>query len=447
MGVVNKIDYLLAILKNKSLELQFDQIELDDKEIIRLGLDTTDILEVNIDHIEWQTTEPLETYEGTKAKLPKINVYWDDDTITEETINYTMIDNVSYYLEAGNYEVKAVYNNFTSTNTLSITVIKKELIGIEWENTNSITIQQNHRAYLPYIKLNYNDGKSKRISSQSPGIILNDSEYYLELGEHILTATYKEFTSNELIINVVEEEIIDEDTHDYSQDYLTFEALEDGVFSFSSDIKYSYNNNSEWIQLSTGTNTCDINKGDIIRIKNDANNYINCSITKSLKFLAYGSFDKSRIKCDNFFIDSNIVNAKNIILGSEPRCNGMFSGCTNLVNAPELPVTTLSYNCYSGMFWGCTSLVNAPELPATTLSEMCYSNMFRGCSNLNYIKAMFITTQRLNYTDDWLLYVAPSGAFIKLAGVNFEDGIIPKGWTVQEIDPDTDEIVNEYINR
>ena len=160
MEVVNKIDYLNAILKNKSLELQFDQIELDDKEIIRLGLDTTDILQVNIDHIEWQITEPLETYEGTKVKLPKINVYWDDDTITEETINHTMIDNVSYYLDAGNYELKAVYKNFISTNTLPITVIKKELIGIEWETTSSITIQQNHRAYLPYIKLNYNDGKS-----------------------------------------------------------------------------------------------------------------------------------------------------------------------------------------------------------------------------------------------------------------------------------------------
>ena len=34
MEVVNKIDYRNAILKNTSLELQFDQIELDDKEII-----------------------------------------------------------------------------------------------------------------------------------------------------------------------------------------------------------------------------------------------------------------------------------------------------------------------------------------------------------------------------------------------------------------------------
>ena len=124
----------------------------------------------------------------------------------------------------------------------------------------------------------------------------------------------------------------------------------------------------------------------------------------------------------------------------------MFNGCTSLVNAPELPATTLSYSCYSGMFNGCTSLVNAPELPATTLSAHCYDSMFSGCVNLNYIKAMFITTQYLNYTDGWVGGVAPSGTFVKLAGIQFEDGIIPKGWTVQEIDPDTGEIVNEYIN-
>lgn len=684
MGVVNKIDYLLAILKNKSLELQFDQIELDDKEIIRLGLDTTDILQVNIDHIEWQITEPLETYEGTKAKLPKINVYWDDGTITEETINYTMIDNVSYYLEPGNYELRAVYNNFTSTNTLQITVIKKELIGIEWENTNSITTQQNHRAYLPYIKLNYNDGNSKRISTQSPGIILNDSEYYLELGEHILTATYKEFTTNELIINVVEE-----DTYDYSQDYLTFEALEDGVFNFIStgingnNMQYSIDNGITWKNTISGTNSEFIYAGTKILFSNNKSTFQGeyaqntsighfettftfnisgniLSLIRGKNFLKkYNYHSESDISCfTELFSNSKVIHAKNLILGYSrtlpeiqndqlesniprkafskmfyncqqlidipkfPYCyygkcaceymfykcislsntlsniilnidyddsinNGsmiptgvfsnmfrdctslvnapelpatilanncyenMFKGCANLVNAPELPATTLAEYCYSGMFSDCTSLVNAPELPATTLANNCYSEMFRGCSsltvtpelpatiltpfcyfgmfrncsnlivsyelpalqladscyyymfsdcsnlttppelpalqlaqrcygymfsncvsltiapelhatilasncylhmfngciNINYIKAMFITTQRLNYTDGWVSYVAPSGTFVKLAGIQFEDGIIPKGWTVQEIDPDTDEIVNEYINR
>ncbi len=375
-------------------------------------------------------------------------------------------------------------------------------------------------------------------------------------------------------IELDDKEIIDEDTHDYSQDYLTFEALEDGAFSFTENIKYSYNN-SEWIQLNAGTNTCNINKGDVIRIKNDDAEYISCLITKSLKFLAYGSFDKSRIKCAHFFEDSKIVNAKNIILGRKLNYNSMFSGCTSLVNAPELPATALykrcyymmfygctslvnapelpatklsnscysgmfygctslvnapklpatklsescyssmfshctrlvnasklpatilsnscyssmfshctslvnapelpattlsahcynsmfsgcnslvnapklsatilSNSCYNGMFYGCTSLVNAPELPATTLSSYCYNDMFYGCVNLNYIKAMFITTQ-CNCTDGWVGGVAPRGTFVKLAGIQFEEDIIPKGWTVQEIDPDTGEIVNEYIN-
>ena len=63
-------------------------------------------------------------------------------------------------------------------------------------------------------------------------------------------------------------------------------------------------------------------------------------------------------------------------------CFGMFEDCTSLVNAPELPATTLADGCYNSMFFGCTSLVNAPELPATTLYERCYASMFRDCTSL-----------------------------------------------------------------
>jgi hypothetical protein len=38
----------------------------------------------------------------------------------------------------------------------------------------------------------------------------------------------------------------------------------------------------------------------------------------------------------------------------------MFSGCTSLTTAPELPATTLAYACYQQMFVGCTSLTEAP---------------------------------------------------------------------------------------
>ncbi|MBQ6119204.1 MAG: hypothetical protein IJK98_08225, partial [Clostridia bacterium] len=56
----------------------------------------------------------------------------------------------------------------------------------------------------------------------------------------------------------------------------------------------------------------------------------------------------------------------------------LFTDCTSLTAAPELPATTLAYNCYYYMFYGCTGLTAAPELPATTLADGCYDGMFYG---------------------------------------------------------------------
>ena len=56
--------------------------------------------------------------------------------------------------------------------------------------------------------------------------------------------------------------------------------------------------------------------------------------------------------------------------------NYMFSGCSSLTQAPELPATTLADYCYYNMFWNCTSLTQAPKLPATTLADWCYKYMF-----------------------------------------------------------------------
>jgi hypothetical protein len=65
----------------------------------------------------------------------------------------------------------------------------------------------------------------------------------------------------------------------------------------------------------------------------------------------------------------------------------MFYGCTSLIQAPELPATSLADSCYYYMFSGCSSLTKAPELPATTLAESCYYRMFANCSSLT--KASF----------------------------------------------------------
>ena len=70
----------------------------------------------------------------------------------------------------------------------------------------------------------------------------------------------------------------------------------------------------------------------------------------------------------------------------------MFKGCTSLTAAPELPATTLATNCYRYMFQECTSLTTAPALPATTLASSCYNYMFYGCTGLTTAPALTATT-------------------------------------------------------
>ena len=63
----------------------------------------------------------------------------------------------------------------------------------------------------------------------------------------------------------------------------------------------------------------------------------------------------------------------------------MFEECTNLTSAPELPAETLEDYCYLGMFINCKNLTSAPELPAETLADCCYHEMFWGCTKLSTV--------------------------------------------------------------
>ena len=111
----------------------------------------------------------------------------------------------------------------------------------------------------------------------------------------------------------------------------------------------------------------------------------------------------------------------------------MFSGCTSLTQAPELPATTLTDSCYDQMFYGCSSLTEAPTLTATTLANNCYYWMFSSCSKLNYIKALFTTTPSSTYTDNWVSGVSSTGTFVKSSAATWDvtgEYGIPSGWTV-----------------
>ena len=117
----------------------------------------------------------------------------------------------------------------------------------------------------------------------------------------------------------------------------------------------------------------------------------------------------------------------------------MFQHCSLLTTAPALPATTLADHCYFIMFQNCTSLTQAPELPATTLDSNCYESMFYGCTKLNYVKAMFTTTPSTgSYLDYWLGNVSSTGTFIKNSAATWDNTAagIPSGWTVQTASPD-----------
>lgn len=242
-----------------------------------------------------------------------------------------------------------------------------------------------------------------------------------------------------------EEDVHFTDEDFYRKQYLTFNIINSGTITFENygqgdsmsqkTIYYSNDDGITWIAFS---NTLNVTSGQKILFKGNNDTYsIQKDSTHTTRYYSFGgtaSFNASGnimslVGGDNFqntttfgtfafryfFKNSNIINAKNLIL----------------------PVTSLTQACYDSMFESCTNLIVAPTLPATTLAINCYSSMFYGCSNLSYIKAMFTTTPGSNYTSSWVSGVAPTGTFVKNSAATWTTtgtNGVPTGWTVQTAD-------------
>jgi len=278
-------------------------------------------------------------------------------------------------------------------------------------------------------------------------IKLGSSDITLKVGSNDVSAAY---LGNTLVYSG------GTPTHDYSQDYLTFTALENGTFKFSGNtVSYSLNSGETWTNLSSNKNSPTVNQGDKILWKAA----LTPSSSKGIgRFSSTGQFAvegnaMSLVNGDNFIGATTISNyqfknlfsgctsvisAENFILPATTlygQCyDTMFGGCTSLTSAPALPATTLAYSCYSGMFRGCTSLRTAPELPATSAADnFCYQSMFNGCTNLNYIKCLATDISGISTTENWVRGVAASGTFVKDANMTgWPTGAngIPTNWTV-----------------
>ena len=200
----------------------------------------------------------------------------------------------------------------------------------------------------------------------------------------------------------------------YISSYFTIEALEDELTASLSTNACEYRiDDGSWNNLSAGSNTPSINKGQTLSFRGNLTPTSSSGIgtfTISKKCNLKGNI-MSLLYCDDliwktdlskknyafyclFYDCTNIIDASELVLPATKLAQScylsMFNGCTSLTTAPKLPATTVPYFGYCSMFSGCTSLTTAPELPATKLAQSCYDRMFNGtnvlpdCGNIDF---------------------------------------------------------------
>ena len=167
--------------------------------------------------------------------------------------------------------------------------------------------------------------------------------------------------------------------------YVTFTAEKPQTFKMTehegykiSGLEYSVNN-GDWTTLVAGTGVSFGGSNGNLRLRGTNLNgtsvpgqYSTITFTETNVPVACTGDIRTLLDWDNY----TTVNTENA------RFNYLFNNCSVLTSAPELPATSLAYNCYHCMFLGCTNLKSAPKLPAPTLTTGCYFGMFSMCTNL-----------------------------------------------------------------
>lgn len=303
------------------------------------------------------------------------------------------------------------------------------------------------------------------------------SKYKLYIKEEYDGRNWSPVIPYEYYAEMIEEYSTDCGWVDTSTEYLTFVAKESGYYYFSGStlnngvnkISYSLDNGTTWSTPSQEV-SINVNSGDTVLWKGNMiprasesefatigignfswssiiyEDYAPFELKGNVLSLIYGDNFRGQERLPNgfkhaftnLFMASNVIDASQMSLPcdelTEGVCFGMFSHCSNLIIAPQLPATTLADNCYTDMFAYCTSLVKAPDLLATTVETSYYSSMFYGCSSLNYIKMLATNGSALTYGfPGWVNGVAANGTFVKDANTTIQTGVngIPNGWTIQ----------------
>ena len=202
---------------------------------------------------------------------------------------------------------------------------------------------------------------------------------------------------------------------DYRDEYLTFEALENGTFSLDigsavstsvlSSISYSIDSGETWVTtnnvnsqavtITTPTVTAGNTvmwKGSGTGVSTTINN--NDRPSTSSIFSSTGTFNAKGNILSLIYGDSynttktaKIVSCEKMVMPIKSIPNfcylRVFQGCTTL----ETPMRIIDAesggeNCCFSMFYACSAMKECPKLPATQLSSQSYRSMFSNCSNI-----------------------------------------------------------------
>ena len=222
-------------------------------------------------------------------------------------------------------------------------------------------------------------------STETPLVVKTGT---LEAGKsytYNLTVGKNTITINDVTVAKWGEDKIEGGKAEFTIPYVTFTAKDAQTFKMTehdgykiSGLEYSVNN-GDWTTLKASTGVIFGGSNGNLRLRGTNLNgtsvpgqYSTITFTETNVPVACTGDIRTLLDWDNY----TTVNTENA------RFNYLFNNCSVLTSAPELPATSLAYNCYHCMFLGCTNLKSAPKLPAPTLTTGCYFGMFSMCTNL-----------------------------------------------------------------
>lgn len=222
-------------------------------------------------------------------------------------------------------------------------------------------------------------------STETPLVVKTGT---LEAGKsytYNLTVGKNTITINDVTVAKWGEDKIEGGKAEFIIPYVTFTAKDPQTFKMTehegykiSGLEYSVNN-GDWTTLKAGTGVPFGGSNGNLRLRGTnlkgtsvPSQYSTITFTETNVPVACTGDIRTLLDWDNY----TTVNTENA------RFNYLFNNCSVLTSAPELPATSLAYNCYHCMFLGCTNLKSAPKLPAPTLTTGCYFGMFSMCTNL-----------------------------------------------------------------